>query len=46
MDDTSTNIKNNREMTIIICTVTDCGKVKELFLSSFIYFVELSGTDA
>jgi len=42
MADESTNIKNVCEMTIIIRFVTDCGKIRELFLS----IVELSGTNA
>ena len=42
MADESTNIKNICEMTIIIRFVTDCGKIKELFLC----IVELSSTNA
>lgn len=42
MADESTNIKNVCEMTIIIRFVTDCGKIRELFLC----IVELSGTNA
>lgn len=42
MADESTNIKNVCEMTIIIHFVTDCGKIRELFLC----IVELSDTNA
>jgi len=42
MADESTNIKKVCEMTIIIRFVTDCGKIRELFLC----IVELSGTNA
>eukprot|EP00102_Acyrthosiphon_pisum_P016208 XP_008187088.2 PREDICTED: uncharacterized protein LOC103310469 [Acyrthosiphon pisum] len=42
MADESTNIKNVCEMTIIIRFVTDCGKIRELFVC----IVELSGTNA
>lgn len=42
MADESTNIKNVCEMTIIIRFVTDCGKIRELFLC----IVELFGTNA